>query len=363
MVSGALDGQVYTGAYDAFLVKFNRNGVRQWTRLWGTSGDEIPRSVAVDTSGNIYVAGYTEGALDGQPLLGGSEAFLTKWSENGTKAWTRTWGTSGDEDANAVTTDALGNIYVAGETNGVLPGQVSAGERDAFLVRFDTLGNRTLTRQWGTLYRDAGLAVAHDGVGALYVTGYRVVDAAGLDSSVVLTKLNPGTGDLVWERVLGVAGVHDRGQGVVTLGTTDVFIVGTTAGALDGQTSSGSNDLFVSRYNAAGDRLWTRQRGSTSGDMGVGLVAAPAGLITAIGLVGGVLDGQPHAGGNDFAALRFDLDGNHQWTRTFGTSGTDNASAIAADAVGHVWIAGTTNGTLNGRTNLGSYDAFLLFIP
>ncbi len=363
---GAMDGQILVGGADAFLSKFNRYGVRQWTRLWGSTGDESVYGVSVDSSGNIYVAGATNLSFDGQTSAGDVDAFLTKWSENGQKAWTRLWGTTGADEARAVTTDTLGNIYVTGQTGGALPGQTAAGMQDLFLVRFDALGNRALTRQWGSTQDDIGHAVFHDGVGNIYVAGAAGGSFGGQVLTglrdAVLMKLSASTGDPAWVRFWGTT-MDDLAYGVAVGPGGEVFVCGETHGTMEGNVSAGGGDLFLTRFSAAGDRAWTRQRGSTSYDHAYALVAAPAGFITVVAVVSAALDGQPFAGAVDFTALRFDLDGNHQWTRAWGTSDDDYAISIAADATGHVWIAGGTEGALNGRTNTGDTDAFLLFIP
>jgi hypothetical protein len=361
----AMDGQVHAGNVDAFLSKFNRYGVRQWTRLWGGTGDDAVADLAVDASGNIYVTGRTTVAFDGQTGVGSWDAYLTKWSENGVKAWTRVWGTTGSDQAGAVTTDTLGNIYVTGSVRGALSGQVWAGWDDVFLVRFDALGNRTLTRQWGSAQGDGGAALALDGLGNLYLAGHAEGAFGGElhagSHDAFLMKVSASTGDPAWTRFWGTS-AGDAATGVVVAGG-GVFVCGETAGALDGNLAAGGRDLFLTRFTADGERSWTRQRGTAADDWANALVVAPTGFVTLVGGTTGVLDGQPNAGGTDIAALRYDLDGNHQWTRAWGSAAEDYGHAMAADAGGHVWIAGGTGGALNGRINTGDSDAFLLFIP
>ena len=74
------------------------NAIKAWTKLLGTSGYEIAHALTTGLDGSIYVSGYTTAALDGQAYSGGgSDAFLTKYSADGTKAWTKLLGTSGDD--------------------------------------------------------------------------------------------------------------------------------------------------------------------------------------------------------------------------------------------------------------------------
>jgi hypothetical protein len=84
-------------------------------------------ALTTGADGAIYVAGYTEGNLDGQINSGSHDAFLTKYNTDGTKAWTRLLGTTASDQATALTTGVDGAIYVAGYTKGNLDGQINSG--------------------------------------------------------------------------------------------------------------------------------------------------------------------------------------------------------------------------------------------
>ena len=73
---GALDGQSNYGGYDAFVMKFNSSGVRQWTQQFGTSEDDVVWGSDTDSKGNIYITGYSEGGLDGNINSGGRDFFI-----------------------------------------------------------------------------------------------------------------------------------------------------------------------------------------------------------------------------------------------------------------------------------------------
>ena len=109
-----------------------------WTRQIGTSSDDKANGVAVDTSGNVYVTGCTGSGLDGNTSAGEDDIFLIKYDTSGNKIWTRQIGTSSDDYASAVAVDTSGNVYVTGSTDGDLDGNTSAGEDDIFLIKYDT---------------------------------------------------------------------------------------------------------------------------------------------------------------------------------------------------------------------------------
>lgn len=107
-----------------------------WIRQFGTSSTDFARSIAVDASGNVYVAGHTSGALPGQTSSGGRDAFVRKYHGPENELWTKQFGTSSMDFARGVAVDTSGNVYVAGYTFGTLPGHSSAGGGDVLLVKF-----------------------------------------------------------------------------------------------------------------------------------------------------------------------------------------------------------------------------------
>ena len=98
-------------------------------------------SVATDARGNVYVAGYTNGGLDGNALTGTYDFFVTKYDSSGVKLYSRQLGVVGQNTlGNSVATDANGNVYVAGETNGGLDGNTLTGTHDLFVTKYISSG-------------------------------------------------------------------------------------------------------------------------------------------------------------------------------------------------------------------------------
>lgn len=133
LTRGSLGGP-NAGASDAFLAKFDASGNVLWSRQIGTSSTDPSRSVAVDTAGNAYITGTTEGSLGG-PNAGASGAFLTKFDPFGNVLWTHQFGTVDTDQSFSVAVDGTGNVYSSGFTDGSLGGP-NAGDFDAFLVKF-----------------------------------------------------------------------------------------------------------------------------------------------------------------------------------------------------------------------------------
>jgi len=140
---GGLDGNTDGYSNDIFLVKYNSSGTKQWTKQMGVESlHDGGNEVTTDSSDNIYVTGETVGGLDGNTYSGGFDVFLVKYNSSGTKQWTKQMGTSSGDYGNGVTTDSSGNIYVTGWTYGGLDGNTSSGNQDIFLVKYDSSGTK-----------------------------------------------------------------------------------------------------------------------------------------------------------------------------------------------------------------------------
>jgi hypothetical protein len=170
---GALPGQTFLGKYwDAFVRKYDSNGNEIWTRQFGTAEDDGALGVAAGPQGEVYVSGWTNGTFPGQTCYGGRDAFVRKYDSNGNVIWTRQFGTASSDSASAVTVGLQGEAHVSGPVGGVLPGQTSEGSFDAFVRTYDYNGNEMWTRQFGTLSYDELTANAVDEAGNIYVAGY-----------------------------------------------------------------------------------------------------------------------------------------------------------------------------------------------
>ena len=104
--------------------------------------NDYANGVATDSSGNVYVTGGTKGGLDGNTSAGNTDLFVIKYNSSGTKQWTKQLGTSSDDRTQGVATDSSGNVYVAGYATGGLDGNTSAGSYDLFVVKYNSSGTK-----------------------------------------------------------------------------------------------------------------------------------------------------------------------------------------------------------------------------
>jgi len=262
---GGLDGCKSAGVEDLFVVKYNSSGTKQWTNQLGSSSRDSANDVATDSSGNIYVTGTTYWELDGNTSAGKADLFVVKYNSSGTWQWTKQNGTDRYDEARGVATDSSGNVYVTGYTEGGLDGNTSAGNADLFVVKYNSSGSKQWTNQLGTSSTDTANGVATDSSGNVYVAGgtYGGLDGntgSGVNDLFVVKYNSSGTKQ--WTKQLGTSS-NDRAHGVATDSSGNVYVTGYTAGGLDGNTIAGFFDLFVVKYNSSGTKQWTNQLGSS----------------------------------------------------------------------------------------------------
>ena len=332
---GGLDGNNLTGTQDSFLIKYNSSGEKQYTKQFGVQGkDTAAWGVATDGNGNVYVAGYTNGGLDGNTLTGTTDFFFTKYNSSGEKQYTKQLGATGfATTASAVATDTSGNVYVTGYTNGALDGNTKIGIQDAFLTKFSSIGEKQYTKQLGVksvinaevikaVFAE-GMSVVTDKSGNVYVLG-NLFDQGkdksdGLDGNSMtgtqdffLTKYD-SSGEKQFTKQLGVQGVRTDAKSVTADANGNVYIAGYTYGGLDGNTLTGENDLFLTKYSSSGEKQFTKQMAGVEGKQtqAWGVTTDPNGNVFVAGDTDG-LAGETLTGTNDFLLVKFNSSGVKQ---------------------------------------------------
>jgi hypothetical protein len=258
--TGGLDGNTFTGTEDFFLTVYNSSGSKVFSRQLGVVGaSTVASGVAVDSSGNVYVTGYTTGGLDGNTRIGWSDFFLTMYDSSGSKVFTKQLGVPGKStEANGVAVDSSGNVYVTGYTTGGLDGNTLTGTYDFFLTMYDSSGNKVFSRQLGVTGASTwALGVAVDSSDNVYVTGHTT---GGLDGNTLtgtydfFLTMYDSSGNKVFSRQFGVVGASTVASGVAVDSSGNVYVTGYTTGGLDGNTLTGTYDFFLTRFDSSGNK-------------------------------------------------------------------------------------------------------------
>ncbi|WP_375756762.1 right-handed parallel beta-helix repeat-containing protein [Corallococcus exercitus] len=196
LYAGITDGDFnYTpqGGTDAIIGRYSSSGSAGWSRLLGGSGNDRALAITTDSANNVYAAGETGSNL-GATHAGNGDAFVVKYNATGTRQWIAQPGTTAADGFNGIASDGTA-VYAGGFTGDSFPGQphhASPGG-DYLLVKLDATGATVWTRVWGTDRDESVEAVAY-GAGGVYVLGHVY------NQYVSVSKFTTG-GDKVWERI------------------------------------------------------------------------------------------------------------------------------------------------------------------
>jgi Beta-propeller repeat len=361
-VTGSTDGAMNTIGtnplgHDAFITKFSRSGTLLWTVQAGGDGEDRSNAIAVDSSGNVLIAGYGTGNVNGIVNQGGRDAFVMKYDTNGSLVWTYMGGISSDDEFNGIAVGPSDNVIAVGETAGDFDGggsQVAYGIEDILAVKLDSNGALVWTQQRGTSSVDYAKAVALNSSGTVYITGETNGDLDGAGAQVhqgygdgFLLKWN-ANGSSVWTRqtTLGTNS-HDKGTGVTVNGNGEVFVVGDElVRNWNGILNSGSSDIFINKYSASGSLLWADLVGGTEADIATGFSIDKSDSLGQVYISGytysPTLEGQVNHGNADAVLAKYSGGGTQRWVRLWGTIDDELGWGVATDLLGNVYLAGET---------------------
>ena len=372
----------------------------------GGKGDDRAYAIAIDANGLAYLAGSTTSPNFPlrSPLqlkiAGAKNAFVLKLNAMGNSLVFSTYlGGNGSDTAYGIALDASGNAYVAGDTTSVSfpPAGKQLGTRggqDAFVAKLSSDGSRLIyNTSLGGVSDDHGAAIALDASGDAYVTGstwstdFPVVSASqtglagGQDAFVA--KLAADGSSLLFSTFLGGTGgglgYPEAGQGIAVDSQGNAYVAGVTGSsdfpllhALQISKRGSSTDAFAAKFTSSGTLVYSTYLG------GSGMDAANAIAVDSIGsaYVAGetfssdlpVINATQGATGGDYDAFwaKLSPSGDSLSVLSYlGGNSSDTATAVALDAAGDVYLAGWTQSTnfpvLNGyqSTNAGNYGAFL----
>lgn len=328
-----------------------------WSRQLGTDGADGALGVSADGFGNVYISGFTRGSLGG-PNAGSGDAFVSKFDAAGNLLWARQLGTAENDVSFAVSADALGNVYISGATEGDLDGP-NIGTVDAFVSKYDANGVLKWTRQLGNTFDDLSWGVSADDAGNVYITGQSfggLLEPQEAGSDGFVSKFD-AAGNLLWTREPRTS-YRDILYGVSVDRQGNVYATGETAGAFDQSTNAGQLDAILIKLDDHGGRRWIRQFGTPGVDQSFGVAADDFGNVYVAGGTNGNLGG-PNAGGYDAFVRGYDAVGSLRWTTQFGTAGFEQCNGIVTDGLGNVFVSGFTEGDLSGGPGTGPYQAFI----
>lgn len=391
-----------SGTADIFLAKYSPNGNVLWAKEAGGMDEDVAYSVAVDDSGNTYVAGFFYSSsitFDSTTLFNSGmssyDMFLVKYNANGNVLWAKVDGGTGDDYAKAVTVDVWGQFYVSGSFgspsimfDSTTLTNTNTGTDDIFLVKYAPDGNVLWAKAAGGTNPDFAYSVSVDTSGNIYIAGSFKSSTISFDSTplfnigagsndVFLTKYAPN-GNVLWAKAAGGTG-EDEAYSVAVDASGNTFLAGTFVSSsitFDSTTltSSGSYEIFLAKYDSNGNILWakgavggnTDVAKSVSVDASGNIFLAGYFLSTTLTFGSNTLSNNNSVGYPDIYVAKFASDGNILWAKATGGNGYDYAFSASVDASGNIYVAGffrnfsiTFGSTTLMNANPGYEDLFL----
>ncbi len=339
-VVGTTDGDLHNRqkvAGDAFIRKYDANKRVLWTRQFGTAQVDNAWGAATDAGGNVYVVGATEGALE-RASYGGSDGFVRKYSANGKILWRRQFGTKNQE--------YMGSIAVSGDSLYVVGHRLDevTGKAVALVERLDASGHEVWSRTFGTLDYNYATAVATDREANAYVAGLGPVSSPTLtESDITIRKYRPDR-TLAWAKRLDYGKVENA-FGLAGLDSS-VYLAGhyTYHGDPD------NRDVRVVKFNTDGSRLWDKRFDLGGNDYLYSIDARGGGVVFCGETV-------TPTGDSDGYVIKLTPKGKKIWQTRLATPEYDSAGAVISTRTG-VYATGETRGTL-GSSRHGEIDTYL----
>jgi len=401
------------GGNDAYIAKYSSDGTLTWAKNLGSSSLDWGYGISTDSDGNVYATGWFNRSIDlnGDGITdltstGGSDAYIAKYSSDGTLAWAKNLGGSGSDSGNDITTDSDGNVYSTGWFNESidLDGDgtndlTSAGGNDAYIAKYSSDGTLAWAKNLGSSGDDSGNDITTDSDGNVYATGWfnesidldgngtTDLSSEGGDDAYIVKYTSDGSFN--WATNVGSSG-SELGNGINTDSLGNVYGTGSFQGSLDlngdGTTdlsSEGDYDAYIVKYTSDGSLAWTTQVGSFITDHGYDISTDGYGNLYATGSFSGKidLDGDgttdlTSEGGSDAYIIKYSNSGTLAWATQIGSVGyidyrgfgsNDRGYGISNDSDGNVYATGNSQGSIdfNGDgiadlTSPGSGDAFII---
>ncbi|MEZ4972671.1 MAG: IPT/TIG domain-containing protein [Cyclobacteriaceae bacterium] len=335
------------GGADFFILKLDVNGNFVWVKTVGSITYDEARDITIDNIGNVYTTGFFLGTADFDPgpgsvditPVGQHDTFVLKLDASGDFVWVKAFTGTDDVRGENIAVDGAGDLivsggFVFGGTTDFDPGPgvfplTGAGSWDIFVCKLDNAGNFVWADAIAGVQPEYDNSLAIDPLNNILITGY----------FKTTTDFDPG------------------------LGTFNL-------------TSNGSNDPFILKLNSSGSFVWAKSLpgGGSTDDRGEGIATDASGNVYVTGEYTGTIDLDPGPGtfnkttigSADLFVLKLDNNGNFVWAYAIGSGGFDVGLAVTIDAGGKLHAAGSFSLSADfdpgacvfGLTSNGGYDTF-----
>ena len=300
-------GNIYSVGYSnggMIIVKYNSTGDYILNRTWFPgSGYAEADEVVLDSSNNIYVAGR---------INNNEDICLLKYDSDCKLQWVRVWDGSSDDYLNDIAKDSLDNIYLTGSTD-----NISLGTSDMVVIKYDSSGNQLWNRTWGGLVPATGNSIAIDSSDNIIIGG---TTSEGGDLNMILLKYN-NLGVLQWDIKWERSTYWERNEGVVIDSTDNIY-----AAVID-------IDNYIPilvKFDNFGNEIWNR---TYQGEEFYSFDEMEIDPFDNIYLASTFEN-------RIFGFAKINKFGDFLWKETWGTADDEFCTSLALNSTKHIYLAG-----------------------
>ncbi|MES2566837.1 MAG: SBBP repeat-containing protein [Bacteroidota bacterium] len=385
---------------DVFIAKYDASSNLVWAKSAGGLGYDKSTSIAVDTSGNVYVTGYFNSStitFDTITLTttAGYDMFIAKYNSNGNILWAKNIGGASADYSNSISVDSIGNSFITGyfrsasiQFGSTTLFNTATGGSNYFVAKYNSLGSPVWAKA-AVSGNVTGNSIKSGNNGSLFVTGFfsgtatfDTITKTSIGSKDIFTAKYDALGNVAWVKSIG--GLNEEiSYGISTDGYNNSYVTGyfksiyvtvgtttfTNSGAPDG-------DVLTVKYNNAGNVVWAKKVDNYSNALGLAIATDVIGNSYVTGnylgsplTFGSIVLNGPSAMTNvgDLFVVKYDPSGTPLWARNLLSTIGARGSGIAIDNVGNCYLTGFfddatlafDNTTLANVGNLGEMEIFV----
>lgn len=409
--SGNIDGDpssdslilINQGDLDIFVSKLSSSGDFVWAKHFGGPGRSFVGGLDVDDFGNVYTVGYFQDTVDFDPNAGvynvysngifnflpwnsqvTTDIFLSKLNKDGEFVWAKMLEASYSAQANGVTSDALGNVYVGGSFSNTIDcdpsleisNLISLGGDDGFVCKLDSLGNFIWAKNVVSSTQECVVSgIATDNFNNLICTGtYRgLADIDPTADTIAFETLNPEmfiskyspSGELLWVKNFN-GDAFNYAKAVTTDSSGNIYLTGNCDGTTDFDPGPDSYEIttvtftpFIVKLNSDGDFIWASFATGSGGGLYGGQTSSVSVDQNQNVFFSGIFDESfdfdpgidtfnlTATGDWDGFICKLNSDGSFGWAVRFGDYSQDKVQCVKANSNNELYATGYFRGTVD----------------
>ena len=344
---------------------------KQWDKTLGGSGNETAALVVATTDGGYLLAGYSNSPNDGDktaPNAGDYDAWLVKVDGNGNKQWDHTYGGSGYDRLSSVLATADGGYLLGGGSS-----STAEGDWDYWLVKVDATGTKQWEHTFGGTGTDEITSMVATTDGSYLLAGVSespvgrdktAPNMGFVDYWIVKVDVN---GNKQWDKAFG-SSIWDALSSVIATADGGYLLAGHSNSPVGGDKTEakGNYDYWIVKVDAMGNKQWDKSFGSSRREEVASAIATSDGGYLLAGHSDSPAGGDktaPNIRNYDYWLVKVNADGSKQWDKTFGGSGVDRISSAIVTSDGGYLLAGYSYSPNDGNKiapNKGEFDYWLV---